>query len=107
MGAMSVAAGPRTCTGECCWRFPLVGDQSGRHKEIPEGLDPICYEIFHVTETPYYFGCRAWDHQTWECEVYDRRPALCRRYPIDGRPCPYCGAMSSEEATDPPMIGLA
>lgn len=98
----------RTCTGECCWRFPLISNDGSeqRHREIPDGLEPICYELFHVTETPFYFGCHAWNHGTWECEVYDWRPGLCRRHPVGG-PCSYCGAMSSDEATDPPMIGLA
>ncbi len=98
----------RTCTGECCWRFTLSGTDGSTQcqRELPEGLEPICYELFHQTETPFYFGCHAWNQGTWECEVYEWRPGLCRRHP-QSRPCHYCGAADSDAAIDPPMIGLA
>jgi Fe-S-cluster containining protein len=38
---------------------------------------------------PGHYNCRHYDSRSGRCLTYERRPAMCSRYPYDSD-CPFC-----------------
>lgn len=79
------------CSGECCtgftlnwplWYLDLTGDASYDTEAIVEMCVPLPME-----DGKLRYSCRHLQ-SNGDCGIYDRRPEMCRRYPLDG----FCSA---------------
>ena len=43
------------------------------------------------------YRCVHFNQDTGQCEIYDRRPAMCRNYPYDAEECEYVQFLRAEE----------
>lgn len=73
----------RSCDAVCC-RLTVVLDDTDA---IPEYLTDTTAAGLHVMARDEEGWCVAIDSARMRCSIYDSRPAVCRRFAMDG---PYC-----------------
>ena len=87
------AARCSACEAVCC-RLMVVLQPEDR---IPEHLTAYSPEGLHVMARGKDGWCVAMNSARMNCGIYDSRPAVCRRFVMNG---PYCRAIR-EEYSDP------
>ena len=97
------------CSGHCCKRFHLkesVLDSITKTYDGPWDGDIIVdmlilLEWYDDDRGGGAFTCRHFDTETNNCQIYDRRPGMCRNYPY-GEECSFegCTYTATKEKTD-------
>jgi Fe-S-cluster containining protein len=84
-----------TCTNKCCSQpFDWVYLTNAEVDDLARvsGLEPTEFVSEHINEnTGHWFRvlmlpCRFLDEKTGRCTVYDRRPLICRAFPLYPEP---------------------
>lgn len=113
------------CGGDCCRNFTISGGidrlEQARAKaaeidawvaggggplepwmEEQKLLAEMLVPLGRNDEGALLYGCSKLDEATGACTVYDRRPAMCRRYPANERDrrCLSCGFVAPDPGPD-------
>jgi Fe-S-cluster containining protein len=85
------------CTGACCDPVTMWGGQYRAMSLNPKGRANARYILNMLTArgpVPSHgvgeFDCRYFNAETRRCTAYDRRPKMCRDFPVNGE-CHFCG----------------
>ena len=91
------------CSGHCCQGFYLNESKLDllTSETVVQDEDIIVDMLIPLEwdeEGGATFTCRHFDTETNNCQIYDRRPGMCRNYPY-GKECSFPGCTYTTTAT--------